>query len=84
MKTMLYLDGKKAYIRRNGIVSKKVNKHDFLELLNETDKTIYAVVLKEKASAYEHKMNDAQYVTIDKNKYDMFTLIYKFEKKEKC
>jgi hypothetical protein len=80
MKTILYLDGKKAYVRRNGIATRKVNKSEFSCLLNETDKIIYAVVLNETASKYEKEMQNIGYSVSDKSHYDMFTFMYKFER----
>lgn len=80
--TTLYLDGTKAYISRYGIASRKVNKNEFEELVNDNDRVIDVIVIKETAKKYAARMNRLGYVLTEKTEYDMFT--YKLSYRAVC
>ena len=71
--TTLYLDGTKAYIRRYGIASDKVNKNEFDPLGKDNDNVIDVIVTKETAKKYAARMNHLGYFLTAKIEYDMFT-----------
>lgn len=80
MNTTLYLDGKKAYIRRCGIASEKTPKSNFQSLLKTVDTKIDVIVSNETAQSYENKLSNLGYMVVDLNRYDMFCVKYTLEK----
>lgn len=74
MKTTLYLDGKKAYIRRCGIASSYVTKSDFQSLIKNIDTELDMIVLNNSARFYENKMRALGYNVIDLIRYDIFSV----------
>lgn len=80
MTTTLYLDGKKAYIRRYGIVSEKTTKSNFQSLLKNVDDKIDVIVANETALRYESQLCGLGYIVTDLIRYDMFTVKYTFQR----
>ena len=79
MNTTLYLDGKKAYIRRYGIASAKTTKSNFQSLLTKVDNKIDVIVSNETALHYESLIRELGYIVTDIIRYDMFNVKYTFE-----
>ena len=79
MKTTLYLDGTKAYIRRNGIASAKTAKSNFETLIKKVDNVIDVIVSNETALKYESRICKLGYIVTDLNRYDMFNVKYTFK-----
>lgn len=77
MKTTLYLNNKKAYIRRFGIASSYVTKSNFQSLL-KNDTELDMIVLNNSAEFYENKMRALGYNVIDLDRYDMFSVKISF------
>lgn len=80
MKTTLYLDGVKAYIRRFGIASHKVNKGNFETLINNNDLTIDVIVSRDTVERYAKRMNRLGYILKNKTDYDMFSMKLSYQK----
>lgn len=78
--TTLHLDGIKAYIRRFGVPSIKVNKGNFESLINENDNTIDVIVNRDTAEKYAKRINRLGYVLSSKIEYDMFTFKLTYQK----
>lgn len=74
MRTTLYLDGKKAYIRRYGIASSYVKKSDFQSLIKKIDTKLDMIVCDNTAKPYIHQMESLGYNVVESTKYDMFSL----------
>lgn len=74
MKTILYLNGKKAYIKRNGVASNKVNKREFTKLLKDTDNDIDVIVLKGMVVMYFNKLHEFGYILKSVQGYDVISL----------
>lgn len=74
MKTILYLNGKKAYIRRNGVNSNKVNKSEFTKLLKDIDNDIDVIVSKCMVVMYFNKLHECGYILKSVQGYDLFSL----------
>lgn len=79
MTTTLYLDGKKAYIRRCGIAFSKTTKSNFQTLIRKVDTKLDMVVSNKTALHYENKMRELGYIVTNLTRYDMFTVKYTFE-----
>lgn len=79
MTTTLYLDGTKAYIRRNGIASTKTTKSNFKSLLKKIDNKIDVIVSNETALKYESQIRELGYIVTDLIRYDMFNVKYTFQ-----
>lgn len=80
MNTTLHLDGRKAYIRRFGIASQKVNKGNFESLINNNDLTIDVIVNRDIAPKYAKRMNRLGYILKSKTDYDMFSFKLSYQK----
>lgn len=79
MRTTLYVDGIKAYIRRYGIPSEKVKKSNFQSLLKRVDTKVDMIVANTTALRYENKMRELGYIVTDIDRYDRDTMKYTFE-----